>query len=319
MASGFIRVSFTREFTFPFVRGVWFTDLIRLVISSGFHSPVSSLSCFRDAWFILFIRSPSPVSSVSPVSAGPGLVVSSTSELGFPLPVSSLSRVPDVHSLVISSGFHSAVSSLSHVSQVHGLMVSLVSVTSEITFPSVRGAWFTGFFRVSFTREFTFPCSRRTQFSGFIRVSFSSDCTFPCFTGARFSGFFRVSFTREFTFPCVRGAWFCGFIVVSFSCECPFPSFRGAPFTGFLGVSSPVSTLAHVSQVHVLVISLGFHSAVSSLWCVQGAWLNVYFTVFFNREYTFTCFRGAQFTVSSGFHSPGNSLFRVSDVCGSLI
>ena len=102
-----------------------------------------------------------------------------------------------------------------------------------------------------------------------------------------------------------------------------------------------MSTLAHVSQVHVLVISLGFHSAVSSLWCVRGAWLNVYFTVFFNREYTFTCFRGAQFTVSSGFPSPlralarvsevhglqvssgfpspGNSLFRVSDVCVSLI
>ena len=62
--------------------------------------------------------------------------------------------------------------------------------------------------------------------------------------------------------------------------------FRGAPFTGFLRVSSPVSTLSHVLEVHVLVISLGFYSPVSVLSRLSEV-------------------HGLQ--VSLGFHSPGNS------------
>ena len=38
--------------------------------------------------------------------------------------MSSLSRVPDIHNLVVSSGFHSLVSVLSFLSEVHHLLLS---------------------------------------------------------------------------------------------------------------------------------------------------------------------------------------------------
>ena len=99
MASGFIRVSFTREFTFPFVRGVWFTDVIRLVVSSGFHSAVTVLS------------------RVSQVRA-------SLVSFGFHSLGNSLFRVSEVRGFVASSWFHSPVSVLSRLSEVHRLLVS---------------------------------------------------------------------------------------------------------------------------------------------------------------------------------------------------
>ena len=156
-------------------------------------------------------------------------------------------------------------------------------MSSEYTFPCVRGTRFSNFFRVSFTCEFTFHLSEVRGLvvsSGFhsavssvspvsevhgLVASSTSEFTFPSVRGAWFTGFLRVSFTREFTFPSSTRTQFSGFIRVSFTSECAFLSFRSALFTTFLRVSSPVSTLSHVLEVHVLVISLGFHSAVSSL------------------------------------------------------
>ena len=57
--------------------------------------------------------------------------------------------------------------------------------------------------------------------------------------------------------------------MVSFTSEYTFLSFRGAPFSGFLMVSSPVSTLSHVSEVHGSLVSLGSHSPGNSLFCVS--------------------------------------------------
>ena len=81
--------------------------------------------------------------------------------------------------------------------------------------------------------------------------------------------------------------------MVSFTSEYTFLSFRGAPFSGFLMVSSPVRTLSHVSEVHGLVVSSGFPSAVSSLPRVSEVHGSL---------------------VSLGSHSPGNSLFCVSEM-----
>ena len=111
--------------------------------------------------------------------------------------------------------------------------------------------------------EYIFPCVRGTQFSNFFRVSFTTELTFLSVRGAWFTRFFRVSFICEFTFLSVRGGWFTGFFRVSFTTEVTFTRVRGALFTTFLRVSSPVSALSHVSEVHDLVISLGFHSPVS--------------------------------------------------------
>ena len=133
-----------------------------------------------------------------------------------------------------------------------------------VYFPSFRGAPFPGFLMVSS------PLSTLSHVSEVhvlvISLGFhSAVSSLSCFRGAWFILYIRVSFSSEFTFPCVRGTRFSGFIRVSFNCEFAFLSFRAAPFTAFLRVSCPVSTLSHVSEVHVLVISLGFHSPESSL------------------------------------------------------
>ena len=125
---------------FPCVRGVWFTDLIRLVVSSGFHTPVSVLSH---------------------VSQVRGSLVS----LWFHLPRNSLFRVSEVHAFG-ASWFHSPVSVLSCLSEVHGLLVPQGFISSEYTFPWVRGTRFSNFFRVSFNSEFTFPFVRGAWFTG---------------------------------------------------------------------------------------------------------------------------------------------------------
>ena len=99
VASGFYRVSFTRELTVSCVRHVWFTDVIRLVVSSGFHSAVTVLS------------------RVSQVRA-------SLVSFGFHSPGNSLFRVSEVCGFAASSWFHSPVSVLSRLSEVHRLLVS---------------------------------------------------------------------------------------------------------------------------------------------------------------------------------------------------
>ena len=128
-------VSFTREFTFPCVTCVCFTDLIRLVVSSGFHSAVSVCSH---------------------VSQVHGSLVS----LGSHSPGNSLFHVSEVHAFAASSWFHSPVSVLSCLSEVHGLLVPQGFISSEYTFPWVRGTRFSNFFRVSFSSEFTLVCPR---------------------------------------------------------------------------------------------------------------------------------------------------------------
>ena len=170
---------------------------------------------------------------------------------------------------MVSSGFHSPVSSLSRVSEVHRLVLFRVSFSSEFTFPCVRTTWLNGLFTVSFTSEFMFTCFRGAQFTGFMRVSYTSEFTFLSVRGGWFTGFFRVSFISEVTFPCVRGAW----------------------LSGFLRVSSQVSTLCHVSEVYVSVISIGFHSPVSSLSCFRVARFILFIRVSFSSEGTFPCQR----------------------------
>ena len=150
MASGFIRVSFTREFTFLCVRCVWFTDLIRFMVSSGFHSVVS-------------VR--------SHVSQVHGSLVS----LGSHSPGNSLFCVSEVRALRLHHGFiHLWV----YFPIFQRCMVYLFPqgfISIEYTFPCVRGTRFSTFFRVSFTSEFTFPSVRGAWFTGFCRVSFTHE------------------------------------------------------------------------------------------------------------------------------------------------
>ena len=118
-------------------------------------------------------------------------------------------------------------------------------------------------------------------------------------------------------------------LVVSLGSHSPFSSlfvcFWGAPYWCPHG-SSLVSTLAHVSEVHIFVIFLrvSFTSEFISP-CFRGACLSGFIRVSFTREFTFPCVRGVWFTdlirlvVSSGFHSPVSVLSRLSEVRGLLV
>ena len=130
----FIRVSFTREFTFLCVRCVCFTDLIRLVVSSGFHSPVS-------------VR--------SHVSQVHGSLVS----LGSHSPGNSLFCVSEVRALRLHHGFIHLWVYFPVFQRCTVYWFPQGFNSSEYTCPCVRGTRFSNFFRVSFTCEFTFHLS----------------------------------------------------------------------------------------------------------------------------------------------------------------
>ena len=168
-----------------------------------------TLLCFRGAWLLI--------------------------SLGFHSPGNSLFHVSEVHGFATSSGFHSPVSVLSLFQRCTVCWFPHGFISTEYTFPCVRGTRFSNFFRVSFTCEFTFHLS---EVHGFV---LSSGFHSPVNSVSPVSEVHSLVVSLGFHSP-----------VSSLSCVSEVHR------TGLLRVSSLVSTLSHVSEVHILVISLGF-------------------------------------------------------------
>ena len=137
----------------------------------------------------------------------------------------------------------SPVNTLSHVSEFHGLLVSSGFHSPLSSLPRVSevhgslvslGSHSPGnsLFRVSEVRALWLH-------HGFIHLW----VYFPVFQRCTVYWFPQGFNSSEYTCPCVRGTRFSNFFRVSFTCEFTF----------------------HLSEVHSLVVSLGFHSPVSSV------------------------------------------------------
>ena len=165
-------------------------------------------------------------------------------------------------------------------------------ISSECTFPCVRGTRFSKFFRVHLAVSslycilevhgllvslgFHSPGNSLFHVSEVRSFAASSWFHSPVSILSHLSEVhcFLVPhgfISSEYTFPCVRVSWFTGFIRVSFTTEFTSPCFRGAWFTGIFRVS-------------------------------------------FTREFAIPCVRGVCFAASSWFHSPVSVLSRLSEV-----
>ena len=125
-------------------------------------------------------------------------------------------------------------------------------ISSECTFPCVRGTRFSKFFRVhlavrvlsrlsqvhglQLSLGFHTPESSLSCISEVHGLLVSSEFHSPLNSHSHVSevhglvGFIRVSLTSEFTFLCVRGALFSGFFRVSITSEFTFPCFKVAVY-----------------------------------------------------------------------------------------
>ena len=244
-----LAVSFSSEFTFPSVGGAQFTGSITVSFSSEF-----TFSSVTGAHFIDFIR----------VSVSGDFTFPSVRGAQFGVFVwASLSReftflMAEVHSFLISSGFHSLVSSLSRVWEVHSLFFHHGLIQLWVHFPECERCTVHCFIRVSFSGEFTLRTVRGAQFI------VSSRFLFPVSSLTRFSEVHSILISSGFhsaVSSLSQVSALHSLLIsfrVSFSSEFTFPSVSVAVYWFHSGFRSAVSSLSRVWEVYSLLFPHGF-------------------------------------------------------------